>query len=269
MSLSNVQMSMHRFLLSGMMLILSLIVSAVGAVEIKSQEQADKLIRQYSQQITKEPDNAQLYLARADIYFKLHDFELAVKDYAQALKIDGKLDQAWYGSGMAKGRLGLIDEGIADLSVFIQRNPQSSLAYTKRGVRYLWKGDRENAGKDLRKAIALDPRNAEAHDDLGVILAQQGDYKTALEHFSRTVKLDPTYQKGYHNQAMAYYVLDRDIDALASVNFALQLDPESRNSMLLKSEILNAMGRQAEAQQAHEEAMFLPEGNWSERAPVQ
>ena len=250
------------------MLVPSLFVSVAGAVEIKSQEQADKLIRQYSQQIAKEPTNAQLYIARADIHFKLHDFERAVNDYEQALKIDDKADKAWFGRGMAKGRLGLIDEGIADLSVFIQRNPQNSLAYTKRGVRYLWKGDRENAGKDLRKAIALDPGNAEAHDDLGVILAQQGDYKAALEHFSRTVKLDPTYQKGYHNQAMAYYVLNRDIDALASVTIALKLDPESRNSMLLKSEILQAMGRQAEAREAHEDAMFLPEGNWSERAPV-
>jgi tetratricopeptide (TPR) repeat protein len=250
------------------MLVLSLLVSVAGAVEIKSQEQGEKLIRQYSQQIAKEPTNAQLYVARADIHFKLHDFERAVNDYTKALKIDGKVDQAWFGRGMAKGRLGLIDEGIEDLSVFIRRNPQSSLAYTKRGVRYLWKGDRENAGKDLRKAIALDPGNAEAHDDLGVILAQQGDYKAALEHFSRTVKLDPTYQKGYHNQAMAFYVLNRDVDAMASVTIALRLDPESRNSMLLKSEILKAMGRQAEAQEAHEEAMFLPEGNWSERAPV-
>ena len=67
---------------------------------------------------------------------------------------------------------------------------------------------------------------------------------------------------------MAYYVLEMDIDALAAVNIALKLDPESRNSMLLKSEILKAMGRQDEALEAHDEAMFLPEGNWSERAPV-
>ncbi len=268
MKLSCIRASIRRFGLAGIVITLGLHAAIVSAVEISSQEQGDKLLKQYSQQIKKEPANAQHYIARADIHFKLHNFEQAVKDYTQALNIDNKLDQAWFGRGMAKGRLGLIDEGIADLSVFIRHNPESTVAYTKRGVRYLWKGDRDNAAKDLRKAIELDPRNAEAHDDLGVVLAQQGDYKTALEHFTKTVSIDPTYQKGYHNQAMAFYVLERDADALATVNVAIKLDPEARNSMLLKSEILNSLGRKDEAQAIHDEAMFLPQGNWSERAPV-
>lgn len=250
--------------------VLSLLLSfqVWAANDVESREQAEKQIKLVSAQIAKDKSNASLYAARAKVYFKLHEFERAVEDYSRAIKHDAKLDQAWFWRGMAQGRLGNIDEGIVDLSVYIERNPQDSVAYTKRGVRYLWKGDRVNAGKDLRKAIELDPGNAEAHDDLGVVLAQGGDYKTAIQHFSMTVKLDPSYQKGYHNQAMAFYVLEDDERALASVNIALQLDPEARNSMLLKSEILNAMGKIVEAQQVHEEALFLPEGNWSERAPV-
>ena len=34
--------------------------------------------------------------------------------------------------------------------VYIERNPTSSLAYTKRGVRHIWRKDFESARLDLR-----------------------------------------------------------------------------------------------------------------------
>jgi len=171
---------------------------------------------------------------------------------------------------MTLGRQGMVKEGIDDLSVFIQRNPQSSLGHTKRGVRYIWLGDKDNAFKDLSRAIELDPGNAEAHDDLGVVLAQKGEYSKAIEHFHTTVRLDPTYQKAYHNLAMAYFITKNDSHALQSVNNSLKLAPEFRNSLLLKSRILDAMGRHDEAMQIKEEAEFLPQsGHWTEHTPVE
>ena len=56
-------------------------------------------------------------------------------------KLDDKQDNAYFGRGMALGRMGLVDEGIADLSVFILRHPESSVAYTKRGVRSIWRNN--------------------------------------------------------------------------------------------------------------------------------
>ncbi len=112
------------------------------------------------------------YILRGDIYFLIHEFDSAEEDYTEAISLNDKLDAAYYGRGMARGRQGFIKEGIADLTVYIKRNPDSSMAYTKRGVRYIWLGDKENAFKDLSKAVELDSENAEAHDDLGVVLAQ-------------------------------------------------------------------------------------------------
>lgn len=249
------------------LLLMTVLISAT-VKEAGSDSPAQQLQR-LNQQILQQPQNARLYLERGQLYFALHEFDSAIKDYTAALALDTQLYDAWFWRGMARGRMGDVAEGIDDISVFIKHHPNDSRAYTKRGVRYLWLGDQHNAGKDLRRAIELDPDNAEAHDDLGVVLAQQGDYQGALEHFSKTVQIDSSYQKGYHNLAMALYVLDREEEALQAVDYALQLDPEARNSMLLKSEILNALGRHADAQAAHEEAMYLPEGNWTERAPVQ
>jgi len=102
-----------------------------------------------------------------------------------------------------------------------------------------------------------------------VVLARQGDVRQAIENFSATVRIDPSYQKGHHNLAMAYFIAGQDALALVSVNNSLKLAPEARNSLLLKSQILKALGRTKEAQAIKEQAEFLPEGNWSERVPVQ
>ena len=251
-------------------LFISLPVSAlVDPTEITTSEEAEKAIDDLNLKIEKSPSDAGLYVSRGDIYFLIHEFDSAEEDYSKAISINDDLDAAYYGRGMARGRQGFIKEGVTDLSVYIERNPKSSLAYTKRGVRYIWLGDKESAFKDLSKAVELDPANAEAHDDLGVVMAQKGEYGKAIEHFQATVRLDPTYQKGYHNLAMAYFITENDSLALASVNYSLKLAPNFRDSMLLKSKILSAMGMHEEATQLKEDAEFVPQsGDWTEHAPV-
>ncbi len=226
-----------------------------------------KNVTNYSNNIKNNKNTALNYLLRGDAYFKQHDFFNAVNDYNNAIQL-GDLDKAYFGRGMAKGRMGEILDAVSDLSIYIQRNPDDSVGYTKRGVRYLWLGDHKKAEQDLKKAIQLNPKNAEAHDDLGVIFASRGDHKTAKAHFTSTIMLDSSYQKGYHNLAMVHFIKGENQHALQRIDQAIALSPNSRNSLLLKSEILSSLGRDNEAQAISEKAEFLPDGNWSERLPV-
>lgn len=227
------------------------------------------LIADLTDRIARQPRNAALYLQRGEAYFKSADFERAVADFDTALRLDDRMDDAWFGRGMARGRNGELDDAIADLSVYIKRNPNSTVAYTKRGVRYLWRGDAEAAERDFLKALVLDPENAEAHDDLGVIYAQRGEYDKAARHFSACIQSDPSYQKAYHNYALVSYLVGRNEQGLKLVDQSLRLRPEARDSLLLKAEFLDRLGRGKEAHALREEAQFLPDSNWSERATLQ
>ena len=222
-----------------------------------------------SNKIIKAPKNAKLYLERGQLLFQLHDFEKAIQDFNTALSIDDSMQQAYFERGMALARNGQIEEGIADLTFFIKYNPTSSLAYTKRGVRYIWANKLELAKKDLMFAVKLNNTNSEAHDDLGVLYAQESNLGEALKHFSLAIQYDPTYQKAYHNLAMAYILKKRPTQALSAINKSLMLDHDSRNSLMLKSEILSELGREKESEAIMKKAEFLPEGNWSERFSIQ
>jgi tetratricopeptide (TPR) repeat protein len=233
-----------------------------------SQDALDRLIEQYNEQIPITPLRGDLRVKRGDAYFLKQDFEQAIRDYEAALEIDDALDEAYFGRGMARARLGDVQEGIEDLNVFMERNPGSSLAHTKRGIRYLWLGDAERAEADFRAALRIDPRNAEAHSDLGVMLAQRGDYSQATRHMEAAVENDPSYQKAFHNLAMVHYLEGRTEQALESVDSALTLNPRTRDTVLLKSEILKAMGEDEAALRLQESAGDLPTRDWSERLPL-
>jgi len=237
--------------------------------EPASSDEMTQAVAQLSRLIQAQPTQAALYARRGAVWFKLREFDKAIEDFNAALNLNDKLDEAYFGRGMALGRNGQVDEGIVDIGVYIHRHPTSSLAYTKRGVRYIWKGDLENAEKDLTRAVALDPKNAEAHDDLGVIHAQRRNYEKAAQHFQATIRAEPSYQKAYHNLAMVHYLTERNELALTTVDRALKLIPDARDSLLLKSAILEALGRHVEARTLKDDAEFLPQGERSAHMPVQ
>lgn len=249
-------------------LIWILCVFALSISAVKAEDGMTAKIDHYTQLLKQNPRNVAILIKRGDLYFKLHQFDQAIFDYSDAIKLDPHADKAFFGRGLARGRNGQIQEGIHDLSIYIKRHPNDSYAYTKRGVRYLWLRNDAKAKNDLEKAVSINPKNAEAHDDLGVILARRRQYVNAIKHFTATVSIDPTYAKGWHNLAMVYYIVGQDKLALDAINSSLNLSPDQRNSLLLKAKILNDLGQTAEAEKIKENAEFVPGGNWSERVPV-
>lgn len=246
----------------------ALVLSPVGSAAFQTREEALVALQKFDHQIEGAPNSGVLYMLRGDAYYALNDFYRAVENYTAAIELDGRQDQAYFGRGMALGRMGRVDEGIADLDIYIQRHPDSSVAYTKRGVRNIWRNHLAEAERDLTRAVELDPNNAEAHDDLGVVHAKSNRINLAAQHFSTAIRLDSSYQKAYHNLAICFYVRGQHREALEIVDAGLGLDPDSRDSLLLKSTILQALGQTDEAKDIAERAEFLPESNWSERSEI-
>ena len=218
--------------------------------------------------IAQNPNAAGLLLRRGKLLLTLQRFDEAARDFDRVLSIDDRHDAAYFGRGIALGRLGKLDRAIADLTVYIDRNPDSSIAYTKRGVRQIWAGRFERAEEDLTKAIALDAANTEALDDLGVVLARTGRLDAALAYLLRARALDPTYTKVHHNIAIAYFMKGDKKRALAAAEDALRLDTDVRSTLMLKAVILESMGRNDEASKIKKRAQALPKGDWSERVEV-
>lgn len=255
-------------ILSIMLATIMLAMTAVAGAEFQTREAAHAALKEYNRLIADEPHFAVLYTLRGDAYYALNDLHAAIENYTSAIELDDRQDKAYFGRGMALGRMGLVDDGVADLDVFIQRHPTSSVAYTKRGVRNIWRNNLVEAERDLVRAVQLAPTNAEAHDDLGVVHAKHNRLSRAAWHFSTAIRLDPGYQKAYHNLAICYHLAGENRKALEIVDAGLLLAPDSRGTLMLKSTILQALGKTAEAKEIEVHAEFLPQENWTERSAV-
>lgn len=216
-----------------------------------------------------EPEHSKgSYLAYADELLEQQRFSKALSYYTKVIRLDRSVDEAFLGRSIAYSGVGRMEESIADLNVFILRNPEHSMAHVYRGVRYMSQGAVEYAEKNLIKAIKLNPKNAQAYDDLGVLYAQQGEIQIALQYFGKALRIDPYNEMAYHNLAIGYFLLEENDKALIAANRAIKLMPESRDTYILKAQILDALGKSEEAKQVRLYASNLAEENWVESVSV-
>jgi len=73
------------------------------------------------------------------------DFDRAIADLSEAIRLDPKYAEAYYGRGLAYGNKGDLDRAIADYSEAIRLDPKLAAAYNNRGNAYKNKGDFDRA----------------------------------------------------------------------------------------------------------------------------
>jgi len=250
-------------MMSLLLLLLASVVNANNAknVHMKDNQQAE--VAEVTQGLSKES-----YLAYADQLLGEQKFKLALKYYDKVIRLDRDIDAAFLGRSIANDGAGRLEESIADLNVYILRNPDDSMAHVYRGVRYMSRGDMVVAETNLLKAIELDPRNARAYDDTGVLYARQGYLEHSLKYFGQALRLDPYNETAYHNLAIVYYLQEVNDKALIAVNRAIRLTPEAYDTYILKAQILDALGKVEEAKKVRHYAKFLNADSWKDSASI-
>ena len=117
-------------------------------------------IEHYSRAIELYPDFIEAYLARAQVYFWIDDFDKAIKDYTSVIEIDPDYASAYVGHGQAYSNKGCYARAIDDFSRAIEIDPDYASAYVGRGCVYLKKDCDARAKEDFSRAIELGDNSA-------------------------------------------------------------------------------------------------------------
>ena len=98
----------------------------------------------------------------ADVYFqegvkkaRRGDYQGAIEDFTQALRLNPQDAIAFNNRGLAYANQGDYQPAIADYNQALRLNPQDAEAYYNRGLAYRKLGDTQQAITDLRKAADL------------------------------------------------------------------------------------------------------------------
>ncbi|MGD0851364.1 tetratricopeptide repeat protein [Bradyrhizobium sp.] len=118
------------------------------------------------------------------------EFERAIADYNEAIRIDPKYASAYHNRANAWKEIGEYDRGIEDLDEAIRLHPDA-LGYNNRGFIWTKKGEYDRAIADFTDAIRLDPRFANSYANRGAAWRLKGDLDRALLDQDRAIALDP------------------------------------------------------------------------------
>jgi tetratricopeptide (TPR) repeat protein len=104
-----------------------------------------------------------------------------------------RLAMKFYNRGFAYNGKGQYDRAIEDLDQAIKLNPNYALAFNGRGSAYNGKGQYDRAIEDLDQAIKLNSNFALAFNNRSIAYDHKGQYDRAIEDLDEAIKLNPNY----------------------------------------------------------------------------
>ena len=153
----------------------------------------DNTIKNLTQRLEANPNDAQTLLDRGWAYHCIFERETAIADYTKAIKLKPDFILAYFRRGMAYSTsTGDNDNAIADFTQVIQLDADNAYpgAYFARGLAYDNKKNYKRAIEDVTKMIELKPNYAEAYNRRGMAYFGMDDYNRAIENFTRAIELD-------------------------------------------------------------------------------
>jgi tetratricopeptide (TPR) repeat protein len=168
---------------------LSVVYEFRGSAYFKKHDY-DRAIADFGEAIRLNPKFALAYSSRSRAYSGKGDFDRAIADASEAIRLDVKHVGAYVGRGFAFTMQRRFDDAIRDLDEAIRLQPNLAVAYSQRGVALREKGEFDRALADLNEAIRLSPRSITALVNRGLIHEQKGDVERARSDFATAASLD-------------------------------------------------------------------------------
>ena len=183
-------------------------------------------IKEYDQAIALDPNYVDAYVNRGLVYSLLEDYNQAITDYGRAIALDPNYALPYYNRGVIYGGLGQYLDAIYNYNRAIKLAPNYIDAYYNRGVSYAGLGQYYYAITDYDKAIELNPNYTNAYSNRGVAYYNREQYQVAIEDYNKVIELDPDDYLAYNNRGLAYVGLQMFSDAVVDYSKAIQLNPD-------------------------------------------
>jgi tetratricopeptide (TPR) repeat protein len=117
------------------------------------------------------PTTSSAYLSRGMGAHQKGEYDHAIGDYNEAIRLDPNSAPAYYNRGAAWGQKQEYDKALADFDEAIRLEPKEARIYASRAWAWNKKGQFEKAVADDNEAIRLDPTNSDVFNTLAWLYA--------------------------------------------------------------------------------------------------
>jgi tetratricopeptide (TPR) repeat protein len=161
----------------------------------------DRAVKDYSEVIRLDPKHVDAFIRRGMAHRSKGSLDNAMKDFNEALCLDPKSTRALLGRGATWAVQQKFDEAIADYSETISLDPMSADGYVQRSYCRQLKGEWKAALTDAAEGVRIAPKAASALYARGGARQGQGDWAEAIADFKSAIRLDEGYVNAFVNLA--------------------------------------------------------------------
>jgi lipoprotein NlpI len=175
-----------------------------------------KVIADATESIRLQPSQA-AYNLRGSAYYDKGEYEIAIVDFDDALKLGPPSGTIFHNRGNAWRGKGDYARAIADYDATIRLEPNSTFSFQNRGIAKEALGDLDGALTDINQAIRLDPTLPQPLINRTAIWRVRGDLDRAIADGSEAIRLakekppvnimtppNSVLISGYIHRALAY-----------------------------------------------------------------
>ncbi|MEO6722687.1 MAG: tetratricopeptide repeat protein [Ferruginibacter sp.] len=187
----------------------------------------------YAQAITetenalkKDSLNDRLWDIKATLYFEKSDTLQAIESFEKAINLNPKEEYiislgSLYAQTKNPRALSLADGLLQAPSGKAQRE-----AIFIKGLYYSYSGDKLKAISFFDQCLLLNFRDVLAYREKAICLYDLGRYAEALAALEKAISVQTTFDEGYYWMGRCYQKLNKNKEAIASYQQALQIDPD-------------------------------------------
>lgn len=185
----------------------------------------DEAIDFFSRLIENEPTAVAL-ASRARVWNYLGEFDKAIADCDEALRLDPQCAMAFDRRAQALTGKGKLDEALADFEKAIKLTPQYASTYSHRARAWLRKGDLDRTLADCDEALEREPSLSVAHYFRGRVWSRKAVADKAIASYTKALNLNPHYVPALNARGNDLYKKGDFAKAEADYNAAIRLDPK-------------------------------------------
>jgi lipoprotein NlpI len=211
-------------------------------------------------------DLAALSKNRGLAYYHKKDYDRAIEDYDQAMRLGLKDSNSFYRRGLAYLEKNDYSRAIQDFDEALKSDPDYVAALQKRGWAYEAKKDYDRAIRDYDRAISLQPNYGPAFVRRATTYQEKRQYEQALADYEAATQADPKFASERPKGFLLFY-LGRMTQSAEMFEKHMKSDPDDTWVILFRylveAKIGNAL---AAARDLEVDATKLKERRWP--API-
>ena len=236
----------------------------LGNEALKKKEYKEA-IRQYSEALALDGEYADAYNNRGIAYLKRGDAGNALLDINQALLIKEEVPYLW-NRAEAYAALNRYDKATADIAEVRNAFPDSAAVYFSEGLIHFQFQKLPEAEAAFSEALSRDSANGEIFINRGTVRFYRDKFDEAEQDLKKGLELMPEEANAWNTLALLEAEKENLSQALSLIEKALDISPNEAYFLNNKGYVLLKMDRMEEAAKAIDTSLLIdPQNAWAYR----